>query len=128
MYINEVSKKLNITTRAIRHYEELGIVSSKRLVNNYRYFNQENVNKLNFLVKARKLGFSLHECRELIRLFNNTNRESQNVRNIAKKKLEDISLQINELKDLQKSLQWLIKKCPGNSKPDCPIIDELAKK
>lgn len=128
MYINEVSKKLNITTRAIRHYEELGIVSSKRLVNNYRYFNQENVNKLNFLVKARKLGFSLNECRELIRLFNNTNRESQNVRNIAKKKLEDISLQINELKDLQKSLQWLIKKCPGNSKPDCPIIDELAKK
>ena len=128
MYINEVSKKLNITTRAIRHYEELGIVSSKRLINNYRYFNQENVNKLNFLVKARKLGFSLNECRELIRLFNNTNRESQNVRNIAKKKLEDISLQINELKDLQKSLQWLIKKCPGNSKPDCPIIDELAKK
>ena len=128
MYINELSKKLNITTRAIRHYEELGIVSSKRLVNNYRYFNQENVNKLNFLVKARKLGFSLNECRELIRLFNNTNRESQNVRNIAKKKLEDISLQINELKDLQKSLQWLIKKCPGNSKPDCPIIDELAKK
>ena len=128
MYINEVSKKLNITTRAIRHYEELGIVSSKRLVNNYRYFNQENVNKLNFLVKARKLGFSLNECRELIRLFNNTNRESQNVRNIAKKKLEDITLQINELKDFQKSLQWLIKKCPGNSKPDCPIIDELAKK
>ena len=128
MYINEVSKKLNITTRAIRHYEELGIVSSKRLINNYRYFNQENLNKLNFLVKARKLGFSLNECRELIRLFNNTNRESQNVRNIAKKKLEDISLQINELKDLQKSLQWLIKKCPGNSKPDCPIIDELAKK
>ena len=128
MYINEVSKKLNITTRAIRHYEELGIVSSKRLVNNYRYFNQENVNKLNFLVKARKLGFSLNECRELIILFNNTNRESQNVRNIAKKKLEDITLQINELKDFQKSLQWLIKKCPGNSKPDCPIIDELAKK
>ena len=127
MFITEISKKLKITARAIRHYEEIGIISSKRLNNNYRYFDDDNLDKLKFLVRARKLGFSLEECKELIKLFQNDKRKSETVRNIAKGKLETINKKINELNDLKKSLEWLIKKCPGNNKPNCPIIDELAK-
>ena len=127
MFISEIAKKLKITSRAIRHYEEIGIVTSKRLNNNYRYFDEENIDKLKFLVRARNLGFSLEECKELIKLFKNENRKSESVRDIAKKKLENINKQINELNDLKKSLEWLLKKCPGNDRPDCPIIDELAK-
>ena len=41
-------------------------------------------------------------------------------------KNDELKKQIKELKDLQKSLEWLNKKCPGNDKPNCPIIDELA--
>ena len=128
MYITEISKKLQITTRAIRHYEEIGIITSKRLNNNYRYFDEVNLDKLKFLVRARKLGFSLGECKDLIKLFQNQNRKSENVRDIAKKKLKLITKKIKELKDLKDSLEWLVKKCPGNEKPDCPIIDELTKK
>ena len=127
MFITEISKKLKITTRAIRHYEEIGIISSKRLKNNYRYFDEVNVDKLKFLVRARKLGFSLEECKELILLFENDNRRSEHVREIAKNKLQSINKQITDLKDLEKSLKWLVLKCPGDNKPDCPIIDELAK-
>ncbi len=127
MFISELSKKLKITTRAIRHYEDIGIITSKRMNNNYRYYDQFNIDKLKFLVRARNLGFSLEECGELILLFENDKRKSENVRNIAKNKLENITRQINELKDLKKSLEWLVKKCPGNEKPDCPIINELAK-
>ena len=127
MLISEISKKLRITTRAIRHYEDIGIIKSKRLDNNYRYFDELNVDKLKFLVRARNLGFTLEECKELIVLFQNDKRKSKNVRNIAKNKLASITKQINELRDLKKSLEWLVKKCPGNSKPDCPIINELAK-
>ena len=120
MFITEIAKKLKITNRAIRHYEEVGIVTSKRLNNNYRYFDEENIDKLKFLVRARNLGFSLEECKELIKLFKNENRKSESVRDIAKKKLENINKQINELNDLKKSLEWLLKKCPGNDRPDCP--------
>ena len=127
MFITEISKKLQITTRAIRHYEEIGIIRSKRLENNYRYFDEVNIDKLKFLVRARKLGFTLEECKELIKLFQNENRKSENVRNIARNKLELIKKQISDLKDLKKSLEWLVMKCPGDNKPDCPIIDELAK-
>ena len=127
MFITEISKRLKITTRAVRHYEEIGIISSKRLENNYRYFDEDNIDKLKFIVKARKLGFSLDDCKELILLFQDDRRKSENVRNIAKKKLDRIKKQISELKELKKSLEWLVEKCPGDSKPNCPIIDELAK-
>ncbi len=128
MFITEISKKLRITTRAIRHYEEIGIIRSKRLENNYRYFDEVNVDKLKFLVRARKLGFSLEECKELIKLFQNDKRKSESVQKIAKNKVYNLAKQIQELKDLKKSLEWLILKCPGNAKPDCPIINELARK
>ncbi len=127
MYISELSKNLKISTRAIRYYEDIGIIKSKRMENNYRYFDELNVDKLKFLVRSRKLGFSLEECKELIVLFKNKNRKSENVRNIAKNKLKILTKQINDLSDLKKSLEWLVKKCPGNNKPDCPIINELAK-
>ena len=127
MFIQQVAKKLNITTRTIRHYEDLGIIKSHRLENNYRVFDTKNYDKLKFLVRARNLGFSLKECKELIKLFENDSRQSSSVREIAKKKLNDLKLQIQELDNLKVSLEWLVKKCPGNEKPNCPIIDELAK-
>ncbi len=128
MFINEIAKKLRITSRTIRYYEDIGIIKSERLENNYRYFNEDNLDKLKFLVRSRNLGFSLNECKDLIKLFENDNRKSSNVRAIAKKKLKNISKQIDELQNLKKSLEWLVNKCPGNDKPDCPIMDELAKK
>ena len=127
MFIQQVAKKLNITTRTIRHYEDMGIIKSDRLENNYRVYDEKNYDKLKFLVRARNLGFSLKECKELIKLFENNTRQSSLVREIAKKKLNDLKLQIKELDNLKISLEWLINKCPGNEKPDCPIIDELAR-
>lgn len=127
MLIQQVAKKLKITTRSIRHYEDLGIIKSDRLKNNYRVYDTKNYDKLKFLVRAKNLGFSLKECKNLIKLFENDTRQSASVREIAKKKLNDIKLQIKELDNLRVSLEWLVKKCPGNEKSDCPIIDELAK-
>ena len=69
MFIQQVAKKLNITTRTIRHYEDMGIIKSDRLENNYRVYDEKNYDKLKFLVRARNLGFSLKECKELIKLF-----------------------------------------------------------
>ena len=126
MKISEVAIKAGITNRAVRHYEELNLIQSKRLSNNYREYSKETLDKLKFISRARKLGFSIDECSSLISLFGNQKRRSAEVKKIAIIKNDKLKKQIHELKDLQKSLEWLIKKCPGNDKPDCPIIDELA--
>jgi len=126
MFISEIAKTLKLTTRTIRHYEEIGLIKSIRLKNNYRFYDIKNIDRLRFLTRARKLGFSLKECEELIKLFDNNERKSVNVRNIAKNKLKKINIQLKDLKDLKESLEWLVKRCPGNDKPNCPIIDELA--
>tara|TARA_B100000686_G_scaffold336303_1_gene406027 strand:+ start:1170 stop:1553 length:384 start_codon:yes stop_codon:yes gene_type:complete len=126
MKIGEVALKTGVTNRAIRHYEELNLIKSNRLSNNYRVYSKEAVDKVKFISRARKLGFSINECSALISLFDNKKRKSAEVRRIAIIKNDKLKRQIQELKDLQKSLEWLIKKCPGNDKPNCPIIDELA--
>ena len=52
MFIKDLSKKLKITSRAIRHYEEIGIITSKRMENNYRYFDESNLDKLKSTSKS----------------------------------------------------------------------------
>jgi len=126
MKISEVAAKTGVTNRAIRYYEELNLIKSNRLSNNYREYDNDSLDKLKFISRARKLGFSIDECSSLISLFNNKTRKSSEVRKIAISKREELKKKIKELKDLEKSLEWLIKKCPGNDKPNCPIIDELA--
>ena len=126
MKIGVVALKAGVTNRAIRHYEELNLIKSNRLSNNYRVYSKEAVDKVKFISRARKLGFSINECSSLISLFDNKKRKSAEVRKIAIIKNDELKRQIQELEDLQKSLEWLIKKCPGNDKPNCPIIEELA--
>ena len=126
MKIGEVAIKAGVTNRAIRHYEELNLIKSRRLSNNYREYSKEALDKVKFISRARKLGFSIDECSSLISLFDNQRRKSVEVRKIAIIKNDELKIQIQELEDLQKSLEWLIKKCPGNDKPNCPIIEELA--
>ena len=126
MKIGELATKAGVTNRAIRYYEELKLIKSDRLANNYREYTKDALDKVKFISRAKKLGFSIDECSSLISLFNNETRKSYEVRQLAISKNNKLKKQIKELKDLQKSLEWLIKKCPGNDKPNCPILDELS--
>lgn len=126
MKIGELATKAGVTNRAIRYYEELKLIKSDRLANNYREYTKDALDKVRFISRAKKLGFSIDECSSLISLFNNETRKSYEVRQLAISKNDKLKKQIKELKDLQKSLEWLIKKCPGNDKPNCPILDELS--
>ena len=103
MKIGEVAIKAGVTNRAIRHYEELNLIKSRRLSNNYREYSKEALDKVKFISRARKLGFSIDECSSLISLFDNQRRKSVEVRKIAIIKNDELKRQIQELKDLQKS-------------------------
>jgi MerR family copper efflux transcriptional regulator len=84
------------------------------------------VHQLRFLQRSRSLGFSIEECRQLLSLYGDKERESADVKAIAEAKLVEIDRKLQELAGLRDMLRHLVHNCHGDSRPDCPIIDELA--
>ncbi|VEA72249.1 Copper export regulator [Serratia rubidaea] len=81
MNISDVAKKTGLTSKAIRFYEEKGLVTAPiRTGNGYRSYNPKHIEELTLLRQARQVGFNLDECRELVALFNNPARHSADVK------------------------------------------------
>ena len=77
MNISDVAKKTGLTSKAIRFYEEKGLVTPPlRSENGYRTYSQQHLDELTLLRQARQVGFNLEECRELVALFNDPSRHS----------------------------------------------------
>ncbi len=82
MNISDVAKKTGLTSKAIRFYEEKGLVTPPlRSENGYRTYSQQHLDELTLLRQARQVGFNLEECRELVALFNDPSRHSADVKN-----------------------------------------------
>ncbi len=80
MNISDVAKKTGLTSKAIRFYEEKGLVTPPlRSENGYRTYTQKHLNELTLLRQARQVGFNLEECGELVNLFNDPRRHSADV-------------------------------------------------
>ena len=82
---------------------------------------------LRFIKRARALGFSMGDIKELVGLWKNKSRSSAAVKKIAGKHLEALRLKIAELKSMAVTLEHLVHHCHGDHRPDCPILDDLAK-
>lgn len=126
MNIGAVAQKSGLPTKTIRYYEEIGLVQPTRKENGYREFADQDLKRLSFLQRARSLGFSIEECRELLSLYDNTKRASADVRKITRLKIQEVDRKILELKALKKALSDLEATCKGDQSPDCAIIDDLS--
>jgi len=69
MNIGEAAQLSNLPVKTIRYYEDIGLVKAKRRDNGYRDYDENHVHKLKFIQRARGLGFSIVECRNLISLY-----------------------------------------------------------
>jgi len=126
MNIGEAAALSGLPVKTIRYYEEIGLVNAERLDNGYRQFSDVDVHKLRFVQRARGLGFSVEDCRALLRLYEDKHRASAEVKAIAENHLQAIESKIAELQNLFGVLSHLIDHCAGDDRPDCPIIDDLA--
>jgi len=117
-----VSAGVNIET--IRYYQKIGLLNKpQKPKNGYREYTQNSIEKINFIKRSQKLGFSLTEINELI-ILGEYNCDS--VCNRAKQKRNQIENQINELRELQDTLDSLINSCQTDSQT-CPIMTTLLK-
>ncbi|GLR10117.1 heavy metal-responsive transcriptional regulator [Mixta theicola] len=127
MNISDVAKRTGLTSKAIRFYEEKGLVTPPlRSENGYRSYTARHLEELTLLRQARQVGFTLDECRELVQLFNDPARHSADVKRRTLQKVKEIEAHINELNAMRERLLALAEVCPGDESADCPIIDNLA--
>lgn len=126
MNIGTASRRSGLPPKTIRYYEEIGLIKADRAQNGYRDYSEAHIGRLQFLHRSRGLGFSVEECRQLLSLYDDKQRASAEVKAIAEAKLADIDRKLEELSSLREALRHLVVHCHGDSRPDCPIIDELS--
>ncbi len=127
MNIGLAAERSNLPTKTIRYYEDIDLIRPERALNGYRDYSNDDVHRLRFLQRARSLGFTIDECRTLLSLYDDKDRASSDVKAIALHKIEEIDRKMAELQSLRDTLSVLSKRCHGDDRPDCPIIDGLAK-
>ncbi|PXW72474.1 Cu(I)-responsive transcriptional regulator [Loktanella sp. PT4BL] len=125
MNIGDAATKAGLPAKTIRYYEDIGLVKPARDANGYRAFVQSDIHKLTFLARARALGFSIEDCRDLLALWEDSSRASSDVRRIAQEHLARIETKIADLEDMRDTLKTLVRDCAGDDRPDCPILNRL---
>lgn len=126
MNIGTAARRSGLPAKTIRYYDEIGLLTTRRAANGYRDYGEDDVHKLHFVRRARSLGFSVEECRQLLSLYGDKHRESAEVKAIASEKLEEIDRKIAALTGLRATLGHFVATCHGDDRPECPIIDDLA--
>ena len=126
MNISAAADAAGLPVKTVRYYADIGLVAApSRSASGYRTYDDASIRKLAFIRRAREFGFNIGECRELLGLYEDQNRSSADVKQIASKKLEEIRAKQRELQALHDDLSHLVDSCSGDHQPDCPIIDYL---
>lgn len=126
VHIGMAARLSGISTKMLRHYESLGMLGQVvRTGSNYRQYTLADVHTLRFIRRARDMGFSLEAINELVNLWHNRQRSSAHVRQIALRHHAELGARIHALRTMQRSLEALLCDCPGDDRPDCPILDDL---
>ena len=124
--IGHAAQRAKVSAKMVRHYESLGLLPEvARTESGYRQYTEKQVHTLRFIKRARDLGFSMSEISELLKLWQNKRRSSENVKRIAAQHVADLDKRIAELAAMKRTLQTLVDCCHGDQRPDCPILDQL---
>ena len=127
MQIGEAARRAELTVKTVRYYANIGLVTPQQdAKTGYRLYDPTDVAKLQFVGKARRFDFSVEECRELLALYEDSNRTSREVKALTIKKIADIDSRLAELQSLRDELSGLAASCDGDHRPDCPILNALS--
>ncbi|MBP0621904.1 Cu(I)-responsive transcriptional regulator [Cupriavidus consociatus] len=127
MNIGEAAQASGVSAKMIRHYESIGLVEAPpRTEGGYRRYDERAVHTLRFVRRARNLGFSLDEIRDLLSLWRDRGRASADVKALTLRHVADLEQRIAELAAMRDTLRQLAQHCSGDERPDCPILADIA--
>lgn len=126
--IGRASKASGVSVKMIRHYEAIGLLRKvARTYANYRVYTENDVHTLRFIKRARTLGFAMQDVRRLLALWQNKSRPSASVKKIAGGHLQDLKRRIAQMQSMVATLEHLTHNCHGDHRPECPILEDLAR-
>ena len=124
--IKDAATASGVSAKMIRHYESIGLISAPvRAENRYRHYSANEVQALGFIRRARDLGFSIDDIRQLLALWRDRGRPSAEVKAIALRHVAELDQKAAALAEMSRTLKHLAANCHGNDRPDCPILDAL---
>jgi len=129
MQIGELATLCGIRIDTVRYYEKQQLLApTGRTDSGYRVYSEVALRELKFILRAKTLGFTLREIRELLTLkVDRDNQPCSSVKELAESKLADIEGKLNELTRMHHALTKITGACCGGDEPatDCSILDAL---
>ncbi len=124
--IAQASAITGISAKMIRHYESIGLIAAPlRTENRYRHYSDSDLHDLGFIRRARDLGFSFEDIRQLLSLWRDRGRSSAEVKAIALRHIAELDQKAAALAAMSRTLKRLAASCHGDDRPDCPILEAL---
>lgn len=129
MQIGQLARHAGVAIDTVRYYERNHILPpAARRPSGYRVYDQQDVARLQFVRRAKALGFTLAEIRDLLTLSGRRADDMAGLKATASEKLADVEHKLDELTRIRDGLQALVASCPGHGPLDhCPILAALAK-
>lgn len=127
MTIGQVANASGVGIQTLRYYERENLLpTAARKPSGYRLYQPDAVARLRFIRRAKDLGFSLEEIRQLLKLQDERPGNRTRVKAIADQKVHELDNKIRDLKRMRTVLTRLSKTCSGKGPVhDCPIIEAL---
>src|SRR5210317_36738 len=123
--IGRLAKQVGLGIETVRFYERQGLIEPPpRTDSNYRIYPEEEVTRLRFIKKAKSLGFTLNEIKELLFIRHDPNATKADIKNRTLNKIEDVKQKISDLTRIKMSLEHLASSCDGHGPlEECPILE-----
>ena len=125
--IAQAARRAGVGVETVRFYEKEGLLESPaRNASGYRQFTAADVRRLSFVRRAKELGFTLREIKELLSLTEDRAATAGEVKALAAVKLTQLRAQIRDLRRIERALGQLTNECSGAGPTSaCPILNAM---
>lgn len=106
--IGQLARQNDINPKTIRYYERINLLPKpKRGTNNYRLYSQDTAKRLNFIMRAKGLGFTLKEIKQILNLSDRGHDPCEHIGELLKRRIDELEIKLGDLKKLKKRLKVL---------------------
>lgn len=129
MRIGELARATDTKAETIRYYEREGILpAADRTDSNYRDYSPDHLSTLAFVRRARELGFSMAQVRQLLALSDHDDKPCEDVDRLVQQQLGEVERRIADLISLRNELSQMARSCNGERIGECRIVESLGRR